>query len=106
MPPSASTGSSLDHRRISSTSSARSRDPALAPKPTDAEERAEAKVDADSTQSLMDRFRKDMGRTTVGVVPVRVILPDIGPSFFVTAELTAEAQAPVLELRYTRTARF
>ncbi len=54
----------------------------------------------------MDRFRKDMGRTTAGVVPVRVILPDIGPSFFVTAELTAEAQAPVLELRYTRTARF
>ena len=80
--------------------------PALVPKSADAEERAEAKVDADSAQSLMDRLRKDMGRTTAGVVPVRVILPDIGPSFFVAAELTAEAQAPVLELRYTRTARF
>ena len=68
--------------------------------------RAEAKVDTDSTQTLVDRFRKDMGRTTVGVVPVRVIVPDIGPSFFVTAELTAEAQSPALDLRYTRTARF
>jgi hypothetical protein len=54
----------------------------------------------------MERFRKDMGKTTAGVVPVQVPLPDIGPSFFVAAELTAESQAPVLELTYKRTARF
>jgi hypothetical protein len=60
----------------------------------------------ESTEILVERFRKDMGRTAVGVVPVRVIVPDIGPSFFVTAELTAEAQSPALDLRYTRTSRF
>ena len=47
-----------------------------------------------------------MGKTTAGVVPVRVPLPDIGPSFFVAAELTAESQAPALDLTYKRTARF
>ena len=61
---------------------------------------------AASLGGLVERFRKDMGKTTAGVVPVRVPLPDIGPSFFVAAELTAESQAPVLDLTYKRTARF
>jgi hypothetical protein len=55
---------------------------------------------------LMERFRKDMGKTTAGVVPVHVALPEIGPSFFVAAELTAESQAPVLDFTYKRTTRF
>jgi hypothetical protein len=59
-----------------------------------------------SLQSLMERFRKDMGRTAAGVIPVQVTVPVIGPSLFVAAELTAESQAPVLELQYKRTARF
>jgi hypothetical protein len=33
-------------------------------------------------------------------------VPDIGPSFYVAAELTAESQSPVLELQYKRTSRF
>lgn len=67
---------------------------------------AMAGSDAGSFGGLVERFRKDMGKTTAGVVPVQVPLPDIGPSFFVAAELTAESQAPVLDLFYKRTARF
>ena len=62
--------------------------------------------DAGSLQGLMERFRKDMGKTAAGVIPVQVTVPDIGPSFFVAAELTAESQSPVLDLQYKRTARF
>ncbi len=71
--------------------------PPAAPKPGD---------DAGAFGGLMERFRKDMGKTTAGVVPVQVALPDIGPSFFVAAELTAESQAPALDFTYKRTARF
>ena len=60
--------------------------------------RREAGGDSASLGGLVERFRKDMGKTTAGVVPVRVPLPDIGPSFFVAAELTAESQAPALDL--------
>jgi len=55
---------------------------------------------------LMERFRKDMGKVSAGTIPVQVTVPDFGPSFFVAAELTAESQAPVLELQYKRTSRF
>ena len=54
----------------------------------------------------MERFRKDMGKVSAGTIPVQVTVPDFGPSFFVAAELTAESQAPVLELQYKRTSRF
>jgi len=63
-------------------------------------------ADAGSLQGLMERFRKDLGRTTAGAIPVQVTVPGIGPSLFVAAELTAESQAPALELQYKRTARF
>jgi hypothetical protein len=62
--------------------------------------------DVGSLQGLMERFRKDMGRTAAGVMPVQITVPGIGPSFFVAAELTAESHSPVLELHYKRTARF
>lgn len=58
--------------------------------------------DAASLQALMDRFRREMGKTTAGVIPVQVRVPDIGPSFFVAAELTAELQSPALDLQYKR----
>jgi hypothetical protein len=57
-------------------------------------------------QSLMERFRKDLGKTSAGVIPVQIVVPDIGPSFFVAAELTAESQSPVLDLQFRRTSRF
>jgi hypothetical protein len=75
--------------------------PALPPPPA-----ANPGGDSASLGGLVERYRKDMGKTTAGVVPVRVPLPDIGPSFFVAAELTAESQAPALDLTYKRTARF
>jgi hypothetical protein len=55
-----------------------------------------------SAKALVDRFRKDMGKTAAGTIPVHVAVPDIGPSFFVAAELTAEAQAPALNVQYKR----
>ena len=55
-----------------------------------------------SAKALVDRFRKDMGRTAAGTIPVNVAVPDIGPSFFAAAELTAEAQAPALNVQYKR----
>jgi hypothetical protein len=53
-------------------------------------------------EGLMDRFRKEVGRTSAGVIPVDVIVPALGPSFFAAAELTAEMQAPAIDLKYKR----
>ena len=53
-------------------------------------------------QALVDRFQKETGRTTTGIVPVQVRLPEFGPSIFLTAELTAETRLPLLELAYKR----
>ncbi|HEY7501811.1 MAG TPA: hypothetical protein VH740_25045 [Vicinamibacterales bacterium] len=58
--------------------------------------------DAANAKALVDRFRKDMGRTSAGTIPVHVTVPNIGPSFFVAAELTAESHAPALDVRYKR----
>lgn len=55
-------------------------------------------------QALVDRFRAESGgRTVVGALPVHVTFPVFGPSVFVASELTAEAQAPSLELGFKRT---
>jgi hypothetical protein len=64
-----------------------------------------AEGDARELQSLVERFRKDGGKVAVGSIPVQVSVPDFGPSFFAAAELTAELQAPVIELSYKRAAR-
>jgi hypothetical protein len=53
-------------------------------------------------QALVDRFQKEAGRTTTGIVPVRVPLPEFGPAIFLAAELTAETRLPVLDLAYKR----
>ena len=53
-------------------------------------------------QALVDRFQKETGRTTTGIVPVSVRLPAFGPSIFLAAELTAETRLPVLEVGYKR----
>lgn len=58
--------------------------------------------EAASLKSLMDRFRQEMGKTAVGVVPVEVRVPGIGPSFFVAAELTPESHAAAVDLQYKR----
>ena len=66
---------------------------------------AEPSGAAGSFGGLMERFRKDLGKTAAGVIPVRVTVPEIGPSIFAAAELTPELQFPVLELQYKRTSR-
>ena len=64
--------------------------------------RAGGDREAASAKALVDRFRKDLGRTAAGTIPVHVTVPEIGPSFFVAAELTAEAYAPALDIQYKR----
>ena len=59
---------------------------------------------ASGLQALVDRFRAETGgRTVAGALPVHVAFPIFGPSLFVASELTAEAQAPSLELGFKRT---
>ena len=50
-------------------------------------------------QKLIDRFRNEGGgRTVSGALPVDVTLPTLGPSIFLASELTAESQAPSIDL--------
>jgi hypothetical protein len=58
--------------------------------------------DAASAKALVERFRKDSGKTAVGTIPIHVKVPAIGPSFFVAAELTPESQPATLEIQYKR----
>ena len=54
-------------------------------------------------QALVDRFRNEGGgRTVVGALPVHVTFPQFGPSVFLAAELTAESNAPSIELAFRR----
>jgi hypothetical protein len=63
-------------------------------------------VDARSSarlQALVDRFRAESGgRTVAGALPVTVTFPQFGPSMFLASELTAESQAPQVELSFKR----
>ena len=53
------------------------------------------------------QFSKDSGgRTITGPLPVRIRFPELGPSVFLTSELTAELQAPTLQLSYKRESRW
>jgi len=54
-------------------------------------------------QALVDRFRNEAGgRTVVGSLPVHVTFPQFGPSVFLASELTAESNAPAIELAFRR----
>jgi hypothetical protein len=54
-----------------------------------------------ATSALLDKYRTAtyVGRAT-GVLPIRVLFPDFGPSVFLVSELTGENQAPAAELSY------
>jgi len=55
-------------------------------------------------QILIDRYRNEGGgRTVAGSLPVDVTFPMLGPSLFLASELTAESQAPSIELTIRRT---
>jgi hypothetical protein len=54
-------------------------------------------------QALVDRFRNEAGgRTVVGALPVHVTFPQFGPSVFLASELTAESNAPSIELAFRK----
>jgi hypothetical protein len=76
--------------------------PAATPAPT-AAGAAGGERDGGAARALLDRYRKEMGKSAIGVIPVQVTVPALGPSIFVAAELTAESQAPVLDIKYVRT---
>lgn len=66
--------------------------PAASPPPPPAPE-----VDK-NYKALLDQI-KEAGRVRQGPVPIAIAFPSIGPSVFLEAELTPEAQAPALILR-------
>jgi hypothetical protein len=69
------------------------------PPPPPAAARSRDEVSAGGLQALIDRYRKDSGgRTIAGVLPVHVSFPAFGPSLFLAAELTAESEAPAIDL--------
>ena len=75
--------------------------PAAAAMPAPAAMRVngEPETRAAQLQKLIDRFRNEgRGRTVTGALPVDVTFPTLGPSIFVAAELTAESQAPFIDL--------
>jgi hypothetical protein len=59
--------------------------------------------DEKDLKALIDRLQKEAGRSRTGVVPIAIAFPTIGPSVFLAAELTPEAQTPAFELQYRRT---
>jgi hypothetical protein len=62
-----------------------------------------APADASKLQALVDRFRNESGgRTVVGALPVHVTFPQFGPSLFLASELTAESNAPSIEVAFKR----
>lgn len=68
--------------------------PAAAPQPAPRDAKATAGL-----QALVDRYRNEgAGRTVIGSLPVNVAFPTFGPSVFLASELTAETQAPSVEL--------
>jgi len=59
--------------------------------------------DEKDLQALMDRYKKESGRSRQGAVPIAIDFPEIGPSIVLAAELTAEAHAPSIDFAYRRT---
>jgi hypothetical protein len=59
--------------------------------------------DSAQLKSLVDQFQREAARARTGVVPIAIAFPQIGPSVFLAAELTPEAQPPAIEILYRRT---
>ena len=68
--------------------------------------RARAPGEQTQFQMLIDRYRNEGGgRTVKGALPVEVAFPSMGPSLFMASELTAESQAPSIDLTMRRSGR-
>ena len=64
---------------------------------------ARLEASQDNMKQLIDRYRNEGGgRTVRGALPVDVTFPSMGPSLFMAAELTAEAQSPSIDLAIRR----
>jgi len=73
--------------------------PVAEPAPSALRVGGEPEARAAQLQKLIDRFRNEgRGRTVTGALPVDVTFPTLGPSIFAAAELTAESQAPFIDL--------
>ncbi len=59
--------------------------------------------DAKDLQTLMDRYKKEAGRTRQGTVPLTIDFPSVGPTLFLAAELTAETRRPSFDVDYRKT---
>ena len=63
----------------------------------------EEQIKSSSLRQLIDRYRNEGGgRTVAGALPVDVTFPGVGPSVFMASELTAESQAPSIDLAIRR----
>ena len=63
----------------------------------------EDEVKTSALKQLIDRYRNDGGgRTVTGALPIDVTFPELGPSVFMASELTAESQAPSIDLAIRR----
>lgn len=70
--------------------------------PFDAGKKDDFKAQA-ANQAALDKFReKSKSGKVAGILPIRVLFPEIGPSLFLVSELTAENQLPNAELNYQR----
>jgi hypothetical protein len=77
--------------------------PAPTPPPSGFAASVQMQPPAPGFQLLIDRYRNEGGgRTVKGALPVEVTFPSMGPSLFVASELTAEAQAPSIDLAIRR----
>jgi hypothetical protein len=80
----------------------RSAEASLATPPAGPAPHVAAEGESKDFESLLDRFRKEAGRTRTGTIPVRVDFPELGPSIFFAAELTAEMRPASLDLKYRK----
>ena len=59
--------------------------------------------EAKDLRALMDRYRKEAGRTGPGTVPLAIDFPTVGPTVFLAAELTQESRRPSFDIDYRKT---
>jgi hypothetical protein len=58
--------------------------------------------DAKDLRTLMDRYRKEAGRTGPGTVPLAIEFPAVGPTVFLAAELTQESRRASFDIDYRK----
>ena len=88
---------------VSATADRVAATPPASPPPPPAQAQAVADREAKDLQALMDRYRKEAGRTGPGTVPLAIDFPSVGPTLFLAAELTQELRAASFDVDYRKT---